>query len=89
MATPFLIATRAHLRVVESNRTVYDVFMRDGVIDPDEQRALDMMSLAESATKAAAAALSLAIGLVKGIVTGAYLGRLVDAYTAAIDELPE
>lgn len=89
MSTPYRLDARAYLLSVDARRIACDVFREDGVIDPGERRVLSALDAAIGAAKASATAGSLCQGIARGVVTGAHLGRLVDAYTAAIDELPE
>ena len=87
MSTPYRLDARAYLLSVDARRIACDVFLGDGVIDPGERRVLSAIDTAINAAKAAATAGSLCQAIERGVVTAAHLGRLVDAYTAAIDEL--
>jgi len=88
MSTPHLIATRAHRHVQESNRINFAVFMRDGVIDPEEQAAIDAGANAERFTRASATERSVGICFARS-QTRDHLIQLFDAHMAAIDELPD
>ena len=87
MSTPYRLDARAYLLSVDARRIAAGVFHADGRIDPNECRVLRAMDTAIGAAKAAATAGSLCQAIERGVVTAAHLGRLVDAYTAAIDEL--